>query len=326
MWLLHGAASYTKQLNVPVGLLHSSWGGTRIEPWTTPAGFARVPALADIQRQIAKADPHAAEYKDGLGKYLGTLGRGPRPLGSRSTQETLVAPMPAFPQDLVPLGARPDAEGQPTTLYNAMIHPLVPYGIRGAIWYQGESNHGEGKLYTEKMKALIQGWRQLWGSDLPFYYVQIAPFNYGNENPAVLAEFWEAQAAALEIPSTGMVVTSDIGNYNDIHPKNKQEVGRRFALLALKNVYGQSNVVCSGPTFKAMVLEGDRLRVRFDNIGSGLASRDGKPLNWFEIIGKESDWTKADAAIEGDSVVLSSARSKRPRPCVSRGTSPPRRT
>jgi len=190
------------------------------------------------------------------------------------------------PPDFVPLGARPSPHGQPTTLYNAMIHPLVPFAIRGAIWYQGESNHVEGKLYTEKMKALIQGWRQLWGSELPFYYVQIAPYVYGSENPAVLAEFWEAQSAALEIPNTGMVVPSDIGNYKDIHPKNKQEVGRRLALLALKNVYGQSDLVCSGPTFKDMVLEGDKIRVRFDNIGVGLASRDGKPLNWFEVIGE----------------------------------------
>ena len=301
-----------KQLKMPVGLLHSSWGGTRIEPWTPPAGFAQVPTLADIQQQIAKANPHAAEYKDGLTRYLDTLGAWTKAARQSIAQETLVAPMPAFPQELVPLGARPGAEGQPTTLYNAMIHPLVPYGIRGAIWYQGESNHYEGKLYTEKMKALIQGWRQLWGSDLPFYYVQIAPFNYGNENPAVLAEFWESQAAALEIPRTGMVVTSDIGDYNDIHPKNKQEVGRRFALLALRNVYGQSNIVCSGPTFKAMILEGDKLRLQFDNIGGGLASRDGKPLNWFEIIGKESDWTKADAVIEGDSIVLSSDKVKAP--------------
>jgi len=216
--------------------------------------------------------------------------------------------MPEFPQEFVPLAARPGPHGQPTTLYNAMIQPLVPFGIRGAIWYQGESNHAEGKLYTEKMKALVKSWRLLWNCELPFYYVQIAPYPYGRENPAVLAEFWEAQAAALEIPNTGMVVISDVGDYKDIHPKNKQEVGRRLSLLALKNLYGQSDMVCSGPTFKAMVIEGDKIRVRFDNVGGGLVSRDGKPLNWFEIISKETDWTKADAVIEGDSVVLSSAR------------------
>jgi sialate O-acetylesterase len=300
------ARELRKKLNVPIGLINSSWGGTRIEPWTTPTGFAAVPALADIQQKIAKADPHSAEFKDGLGKYLDKLEAWSQTARQSITKEELVASMPEFPQDFVPLGARSGPHGQPTTLYNAMIHPLVPFAIRGAIWYQGESNHGEGKLYTEKMKALIKGWRQLWGSELPFYYVQIAPYHYGAENPAVLAEFWEAQSAVLEIPGTGMVVLNDIGNYKDIHPKNKQEVGRRLALLALKNDYGQKDLVASGPTFKAMAIEGDKLRVRFDNVGSGLASRDGKPLNWFEIIGPETDWTKADAAIEGDSVVLRS--------------------
>lgn len=306
------ARELQKELNVPVGLLHSSWGGTRIEPWTTQAGFAQVPALVDIQQKIVKADPHAAEFKNGLGQYLDQLEAWMQATRQSIAQEKLIAPMPEFPADFVPLGARSNPHGQPTTLYNAMIHPLVPFGIRGVIWYQGESNHIEGKLYTQKMKALIQGWRQLWGSELPFYYVQIAPYAYGSESPTVLAEFWEAQSAALEIPNTGMVVTSDIGDYKDIHPKNKQEVGRRLALLALKNVYGQNDVICSGPTFKAMALEGDRIRVRFDNVGGGLASRDGQPLNWFEIIGQETDWTKADAAIEGDSVVLSSDKVKAP--------------
>lgn len=306
------ARELQKKLKVPVGLVNSSWGGTRIEPWTTPAGFAQVPALEEIQKMIAKADPHSAEFKTGLGKYLDKLEAWTQATRQSIVEEKLIQPMPEFPPDFVPLGARPNPHGQPTTLYNAMIHPLVPFGIRGAIWYQGESNHAEGKLYTEKMKALIQGWRQLWGAELPFYYVQIAPYPYGNENPAVLAEFWEAQSAALEIPNTGMVVTTDIGDYKDIHPKNKQEVGRRLALLALKNVYGQSELVASGPTFKAMKLEGDKIRVQFDNVGSGLASRDGKPLNWFEIIGKDTDWTKADAAIEGDSVVLSSDKVKAP--------------
>jgi sialate O-acetylesterase len=306
------ARELQKKLNVPIGLLHSSWGGTRIEPWTTPAGFAQVPALADIQQQIANADPHSAEFKDGLGKYLDKLEAWTQVTRQSITREKLIEPMPEFPPDFVPLGARSGPQGQPTTLYNAMIYPLVPFAIRGVIWYQGESNHVEGKLYTEKMKALIKGWRQLWGSELPFYYVQIAPYVYGSENPTVLAEFWEAQSAALEIPNTGMVVPSDIGNYKNIHPKNKQEVGRRLALLALKNVYGQSDLVSSGPTFKAMAIEGDKIRIRFENIGGGLASRDGKPLDWFEIIGRQTDWTKADATIEGDSVVLSSDKVKAP--------------
>ena len=125
-------------------------------------------------------------------------------------------------------------------LYNGMIHALVGFPIRGAIWYQGESNHTEGMLYLEKKKALINGWRELWGQgDFPFYYVQIAPFQYGNEDPTILAKFWEAQAAVQQIPNTGMVVINDIATLNDIHPPNKQDVGLRLALLALKNDYGK---------------------------------------------------------------------------------------
>jgi sialate O-acetylesterase len=306
------ARELNKKLNVPIGLINSSWGGTRIEPWTAPAGFATAPELADIRMKIAKADPHSTEFKTGLGKYLDTLDAWSHSARQSMAQEKLITPMPGFPEDFVPLGLREGPHGQPTTLYHAMIHPLVPYAIRGAIWYQGESNHPEGKLYTSKMKALIESWRGLWGRELPFHYVQIAPFAYGAESPTVLAEFWEAQAAALAIPNTGMVVINDIGDYADIHPKNKQEVGRRLALLARKNVYGEKDLVASGPVFKSMSIEGEKIRVRFDHIGGGLASRDGQPLNWFEIIGQDSDWTQADAVIDGDSVVLSVASVKQP--------------
>ena len=138
------ARELQKKLNVPIGLVHSSWGGTRIEPWTTPAGFSQVPVLEDIKNKITKADPHSAEFKEGLGKYLTNLESWMQTTRQSIAQEKLVTPMPEFPQDFVPLAARPSPQGQPTTLYNAMIHPLVPFGIRGAIWYQGESNHVEG--------------------------------------------------------------------------------------------------------------------------------------------------------------------------------------
>ena len=146
--------------------------------------------------------------------------------------------------------------------------------MRGAIWYQGESNIGEGMLYAERMKALIGGWRQVWGEgDFPFYFVQIAPYNYGG-NPEVIGEFWEAQAAAQAIPNTGMVVINDIGNLKDIHPTNKQEVGRRLALWALAKTYGQEQTwSIAGPTFKAMTIEGDKLRADLRSCGR----RAGQP-------------------------------------------------
>ena len=302
-----------KELNVPIGLINSSWGGTRIEPWTPPAGFAAVPALADIQKQVLLTDPAADLHKEALAKYLETAEGWTKTARQALADETVLQPIPEYPKELLPLTSREQPQQQPTTLYNGMIHALVPFAMRGAIWYQGESNHGEGKLYTEKTKALVAGWRQVWGDDtLAYYYVQIAPYQYGNENPYITAEFWEAQAAALEIPNTGMAVINDVGNTQDIHPKNKQEVGRRLGLLALAKTYGKADVVCSGPTFKALKPDGNKLRVQFDDVGGGLASRDGQPLTWFEIIGADTDFAKADAVIEGDTVVLTAPEVKAP--------------
>jgi sialate O-acetylesterase len=298
-----------QQLDVPIGLINSSWGGTRIEPWTPPVGFAEVPKLADILRQVQLTDPTGAAYQQKLRAYLQSLEDWSATARTALESETPLQPAPAYPEELKPL----TSHQSPSTLYNGMIHPLVPYGIRGAIWYQGESNHSEGLLYYEKMKALIAGWRNIWSdARMPFYYVQIAPYQYGTELPNVLPIFWEAQSKALEIPHTGMAVIHDIGNLQDIHPKNKQDVGRRLALIALARTYGRQDVVYSGPTFKALKMEGNRLRVVFDHVGSGLVSRDNKPLNWFEIIGEETDFTEADATIDGDSVVLSAPEVSKP--------------
>ena len=194
-----------------------------------------------------------------------------------------------------------------------MIHPLHPFALRGAIWYQGESNATEGMLYAERMKALIGGWRQVWGEgDFPFYYVQIAPYTYGFD-PEMIGEFWEAQSAAQAVPNTGMAVINDIGNLKNIHPANKQEVGRRLALWALAKTYGQEKLVYSGPTFKSLAIDGNKLRLTFDHTGSGLASRDGKPLSWFEVIGAdEGGFVKAQAQIEDSTVVLSAPDVKHP--------------
>ena len=205
----------------------------------------------------------------------------------------------------------------PSVLYNGMIAPLIPFSIRGAIWYQGESNHTDGMLYVEKTKALVEGWRELWRNpDLNYLFVQIAPYNYGGgESLYTLPEFWEAQTAILDaIPGSGMAVTTDlVDNLKDIHPKNKKDVGRRLALLALSKTYGRKFVVCSGPTFKALSIEGDKLRVSFDNVGSGLASRDGGPLSNFEIIDADSGgFVRAEATIDGTSVVLSSPKVGKP--------------
>jgi len=292
-----------RQLNVPVGLIDADWGGTRIDSWTPPEGFAAVPALSALNTAVQLGDPRTTAHQQKLAQFLGETEQWLTAARLALTNAALVPAMPAYPQELLP----PHDLQHPTALYNGMIHPVQPFGIRGAIWYQGESNLGEGMLYAAKMKALVGGWRELWGEGaFPFYFVQIAPFKYGSP-PEQLGELWEAQtAAAKEIPNAGMAVVNDIGNLQDIHPKNKQEVGRRLALLALAQTYGKKDVVCSGPTLQSIALEGNTLRVQFEHATGGLVSRDGKPLSWFEIIdADDGGFVTADARIEGDSVVLS---------------------
>ena len=261
------------ELDVPVGLLGSNWGGTRIEPWTPAEGFKAVPALKE-------------SHADKLEQFAsGKTGR-----------------------------------GTPTHMYNAMISPLIPYGIRGAIWYQGESNNGEGNLYHEKMKALIAGWRSVWNKpDLSFYYVQLAPFKYRGD-PKRLPGIWQAQLDTLKIPNTGMAVTTDITTLGNIHPPNKQDVGKRLALWALAKNYGQDKLVYSGPIFeKADHSDGDKkksITVHFKKLGGqghGLKTTDDKKPSHFEVAGKDGVWHPAEAVIvDGDHLIVKSEMVEEP--------------
>ncbi len=255
------------ELNVPIGLIGSSWGGTRIEPWTSPEGFASEPKLKDLA--------------------LGT-----------------------------PAGTNKPANTRPMVIYNAMIAPLAPFALRGVLWYQGESNcmgeHPDGEIYTDKMAALVKGWREVWAQKrLPFYYVQIAPFHYfHSKTPRVptadaLPEFWEAQTRALRIPDTGMAVITDlVENLNDIHPTQKKEVGQRLANLALAKTYGRKNRVGYGPMFKSVKFAKGCARIYFDHTDGGLISQDGLPLNWFTIAGADGKFVEAQARIEGRQIVV----------------------
>jgi sialate O-acetylesterase len=192
----------------------------------------------------------------------------------------------------------------PSVLYNGMITPLVPYTIRGAIWYQGESNRLRAQQYRTLFPRMIGNWRAAWGQgDFPFYYVQIAPFDYARDTGQT-GELREAQLMTLATKNTGMVVTMDIGNLRDIHPKNKQDVGRRLSLWALARTYGRTGLMYSGPLYKSTSVESSRIRVHFDHVGGGLATRDGKPLTWFEIAGEDRKFAEARAEIDGDTVVV----------------------
>lgn len=212
-------------------------------------------------------------------------------------------------------------ERVPGKFFPTMVAPLAPFGIRGFLWYQGETNcfQNETAVYTGKMKALIEGWRRLWKDDkLPFYYVQIAPFYYSKSagkyplTPETLPLFWEAQTAALHIPRTGMAVTTDlIITPDDLHPPCKWEVGRRLAFWALADTYGK-NIVPSGPLYKRMKTVKGAVELEFDYTGAGLMSSDGLPLKAFEIAGEDGKFVPARALIRGNKVVVSSPAVAKP--------------
>ena len=266
-----------KELNVPVGLIGSNWGGTRIEPWTTLAGFESVPELASIAKQVKSYKP-----------------------------DTKVG------------------GGHPSAIYNSMVHPLAPFSMRGAIWYQGESNGGEGKSYYHKKHALVNGWRKVFqNKDLGFYWVQLANFRQPNKNPAGgdgWAKIREAQTAALDIPHTGMAVAIDLAdahNPNDIHPRNKQDVGGRLAQWALHQTYGKKELVPTGPLYKDHQIKGNAVHISFDHVGKGLmvgkktkleptAEVKGGKLEHFAIAGADMKWVWAEATIQGETVVVQS--------------------
>ncbi len=211
--------------------------------------------------------------------------------------------MPKLPTQLSPY--------TPSVLYNAMINPLVPYTIKGTIWYQGESNVGKAYEYRTLFPAMINSWREVWNEgNFPFYYVQIAPFNYGEKTPSAAAELREAQLKTLSLPNTGMVVTTDIGSPLTIHPGNKQEVGRRLALWALAKNYGYDSLVYSGPLYDTISTEGNAIIVHFTHVDGGLVAKG--PLTYFEIAGQDKVFFPANAEIKGETVKVWSDKVKQP--------------
>ncbi|MBK8054475.1 MAG: hypothetical protein IPK35_14725 [Saprospiraceae bacterium] len=203
----------------------------------------------------------------------------------------------------------------PSLCYNAMINPLIPYAFQGVLWYQGESNSGRSYQYRKAFPLLINDWRQKWNNpNMPFYFVQLATFNTsGNSNEGCgWAELREAQTMTLSIPNTGMCVTTDIGVPWDIHPTNKQDVGKRLAAIALNNVYNKK-MICSGPMYKSMEISDNQAIISFDNIGTGLFTPDKYGyIKGFEIAGKDSVFHYAKAFIKGKTIVLFSEKVENP--------------
>lgn len=204
---------------------------------------------------------------------------------------------------------------KPAGLYNAMLAPLLDFSIRGILWYQGESNAGRPEEYKRLLPALIRDWRHSFGQgDLPFLLVQLPNFMEAGETPGESgwALFREAQAEVLKLPATGMAVTYDIGEWNDIHPLNKKDVGIRLAVAARKVAYGETDVVYSGPTFRSMTVKGRKMIISFDNTGSGLTVRGGRRPGHFAVAGDDMKFVWADARIKGSQVVLKSRKVKKP--------------
>ena len=209
----------------------------------------------------------------------------------------------------------PENQNNPSVLYNAMLAPLTPYALRGAIWYQGESNAGRAFQYRTLFPLMIRDWRAAWGlGDFPFYFVQLANYMARKTEPAESewAELREAQSLTMRsVPQTGMAVTIDIGVAEDVHPRNKRDVGLRLARWALADTYQQKNVVPSGPLYESHAIEGDKIRVRFKHAG-GLKTSDGRAPVSFAVAGEDHKFFRAEARVEGDAVVVWSKDVPRP--------------
>lgn len=292
-----------KALGVPVGMIQSAWGGTPAEAWTSHEALASDPQLRII---LERWDKILANYPQALKRYEERL-RKWREEAEKARSEGRRPPRRPRP----PLG--PNHPHRPSVLFNAMIAPLTHYTIRGVIWYQGESNVRRAYEYRRLFKTMIQDWRRAWGlGDFPFLFVQLANFLQVKPEPSesAWAELREAQLMALELPNTGMAVAIDIGEANDIHPRNKQDVGKRLALVARAIVYGEK-ITYSGPIYDRMKIEGNCIRIWFKHVNGGLVAKGGE-LKGFAIAGPNRKFVWATAKIEGDTVVVSSPQVPNP--------------
>lgn len=279
-----------QELGVPVGLVKSAWGGTPAESWTTWETLTSTP---DFKPLLETWETRLQEYPEKQAAY------------EQAVKEWEEAGKPNDKRPWPPFG--PDHPHRPATLYNGMIAPIKPYGIRGALWYQGESNVGRAEEYAVLFPKMIEDWRRVWDQgDFPFYFVHLANFLERKPDPTPdsgWAALREAQLAALDLPNTGVALAIDIGEADDIHPKNKQDVGKRLALNALNQVYGK-RVPYKGPVFKSAKVKDGNVIVSFAD-AKGLKTKDGGPVKGFALAGADGSFTWADAEIKGKKVFVS---------------------
>ena len=306
---------------IPVGLINACRGGSSGQMWTSLEALKSEPALADYLKAIVAA---RAEYPQRKADYLKSkevAARWPEAL-KRWEAESAKAqaegkPAPVKPGQAPAKLARPEGMDPwednvmalPTVLFNSMIAPLIPFGIKGAIWYQGEGNADEWDLYRTLFPAMVRDWRSRWGcGNFPIYTVQLSSYRPPRTEPGESnwAAFREVQAQLQTIvPNSGMAVSVDIGNPDDIHPLSKAEVGRRLALVALARTYGHS-VEYSGPVYQRMEIAEGAIRLHFTQVGGGLTAKGGEPLKRFAIAGADKKFVWADARIVGQTIVASS--------------------
>jgi sialate O-acetylesterase len=297
---------------VPIGLLNSSWGGTRAEAWTGAEALGQMGSIKkclwDWHVRSSAFDAGEAEvafqkaHADWRIK-VDEVKRSNQALGEGQEAE-------ALPREPVRAEDPRQSQHHPSNLYDGMIAPFRDYALRGAIWYQGESNRERAVQYRGLMGGLVGDWRRQWGAEFPFYQVQLANFMAPSTEPGTPDSWAELQWSQLlvsrDLTGVGVAVINDIGEQGDIHPKNKQEVGRRLALWALAKDYGQGDIVYSGPLYSGHEIEGEQIRIRFEHVGSGLRARDGQELKRFEIAGDDRVWKWAKAEIDGDTIVVKS--------------------
>ncbi len=311
-----------QKLGIPVGLVHSSWGGTPVESWMSPAALASDPAFKIVDQRWAQ---NLAEYPAKKAAFDTDLAAWTKAeVAAKADQAATAAKMKpkGDPATLYaawlrknPKPRAPRAPGDPWTptgLFNGMINPLVPYGLRGALWYQGESNAERASEYHKLFAAMITAWRSHFGQgDFPFYWVSLANYDGVNGDTAknTYAFLREAQTQTLTLPNTGQALAIDVGNPTDIHPTNKQDVGRRLALLAKSQVYGVT-VDAVGPTFASATREGSALRVKFTH-ASGLNAHD-KPPQSLEVAGADKVFRPATARIDRETLLVSAPEVKEP--------------
>ena len=265
----HFGQNIQKSTKVPVGLIHTSWGGTPAEAWTSTEALDAVPEL----------------------KYYATNGK-------KATEQ--------FDKDKKAIGPN-----VPASLYNAMIHPLLQFPVKGAIWYQGESNAGRAYEYRTLFTTMIEDWRKKWGTELPFYAVMLAPWHAGDAEGVSWAELREAQVyATKKLKHVGLAVINDVGDLFDIHPRDKMTVGNRLALAARADAYGEK-IAGSGPTYKESKIEEDKVFITFDNLGGGLMSKY-QTLNGFTICGEDKYFYPAKAVIVGTTIEVTSEKVSKP--------------